>query len=362
MPARGGNSDLTDDEVKRAVVFMANKAGANWTAPAVAAATAAGTAERTGQQVVEAVCAKCHATGVGGAPKIGDRAAWVQRVKLGLDKVYQSALKGHAGMPARGGMADLSDTEVKNAVEYMLNSGVRNSGGARAGRGGAAAAPAAAPAARVRADGKKVYDSGCIACHGAGIAGAPKFGDKAAWAPRIKTGMDALYAAALNGKGAMPPKGGNTTLPDADVKAAVDFMVANAEVNESRAKGVLAIRSPEECPHDRLGAARRRVARQLQRSAPITGRCASPTRLRASCQREQPSTGALRSVASAFTSHVRALLSESRSDGDRRASCLYRALGARAAPKPSRAKSLPGSKSRAEPLTRDCSARLWSRS
>ena len=79
---------------------------------------------------------------------------------------------------------------------------------------------------RAAADGKKVYDSGCIACHGAGIAGAPKFGDKAAWAPRIKTGMDALYTAALHGKGAMPPKGGNTTLPDADVKAAVNFMVA----------------------------------------------------------------------------------------------------------------------------------------
>ena len=59
-----------------------------------------------------------------------------------------------------------------------------------------------------------------------GVAGAPKFGDKAAWGPRIKTGMDALYTSALKGKAAMPAKGGNAALPDADVKAAVDYMVA----------------------------------------------------------------------------------------------------------------------------------------
>ena len=63
----------------------------------------------------------------------------------------------------------------------------------------------------------------------AGIAGAPKAGDKAAWAPRLKTGMDALYATSLKGKGAMPPKGGNASLADADVKAAVDYLVGTAK-------------------------------------------------------------------------------------------------------------------------------------
>ena len=88
----------------------------------------------------------------------------------------------------------------------------------------AAAAPASA-----KPDGKKIYDTTCMVCHAAGVAGAPKFGDKAAWAPRLKTGMDALYAVALKGKGAMPAKGGNAALPDADVKAAVDYMVAAAK-------------------------------------------------------------------------------------------------------------------------------------
>lgn len=91
----------------------------------------------------------------------------------------------------------------------------------------AAPAPAAAPAA-AKADagkGKSVFDSACTACHTAGVAGAPKLGDKAAWAPRVKAGMDALYASSLKGKNAMPPKGGNLSLADADVKAAVDYMV-----------------------------------------------------------------------------------------------------------------------------------------
>jgi len=90
--------------------------------------------------------------------------------------------------------------------------------------------PAAHAAAGGGADaGKKTFDAVCTACHGAGIAGAPKFGDKAAWAPRIKTGKDALYNAALHGLNAMPPKGGNPALSDADVKAAVDYMVAAAK-------------------------------------------------------------------------------------------------------------------------------------
>jgi len=92
-------------------------------------------------------------------------------------------------------------------------------------------APAAASAAAKggAGDGKKTYETVCFACHGAGVAGAPKFGDKAAWAPRVAQGKDALHASALKGKGAMPPKGGNTALSDADVAAAVDYMVAAAK-------------------------------------------------------------------------------------------------------------------------------------
>ncbi|MBL0426807.1 cytochrome c5 family protein [Ramlibacter alkalitolerans] len=78
-------------------------------------------------------------------------------------------------------------------------------------------------------NGQTIYSSTCALCHAAGVTGAPKPGDKADWGPRIAQGKDTLYKHALAGfqgkKGMMPPKGGNTSLPDADVKAAVDFMV-----------------------------------------------------------------------------------------------------------------------------------------
>jgi cytochrome c5 len=85
----------------------------------------------------------------------------------------------------------------------------------------------AADAAKI--DGEKIYKGLCMSCHDAGIAGSPKLGDKAAWEPRIATGMDALYASSLKGKGAMPAKGGNAALSDDEVKAAVDHMVAQVK-------------------------------------------------------------------------------------------------------------------------------------
>ena len=68
-----------------------------------------------------------------------------------------------------------------------------------------------------------------MACHASGVAGAPKLGDKAAWAPRLATGLDALAASVIKGKGAMPPKGGNASIPDADIRAAVEYMTAAAK-------------------------------------------------------------------------------------------------------------------------------------
>lgn len=105
------------------------------------------------------------------------------------------------------------------------------------------AAPAAAPAAAtvtstapgsggedVLAKGEHIYKGTCAACHATGLAGAPKFGNKADWGPRIAQGKETLYSHALKGftgtKGTMPPKGANPGLSDSDVKAAVDYMAA----------------------------------------------------------------------------------------------------------------------------------------
>jgi cytochrome c5 len=121
MPPHGGNPGLSDFEIERAITYMVNKSGGHWTEPIDKAAALPGA--RTGEQIVRIQCSKCHEAGVGGAPKIGDRAAWIPRIKQGLDPVVRSAINGHGGMPARGGMADLTDPEIRNAVIYMFNVG-----------------------------------------------------------------------------------------------------------------------------------------------------------------------------------------------------------------------------------------------
>ena len=78
------------------------------------------------------------------------------------------------------------------------------------------------------ADGKAVYDKTCVACHATGVANAPKLGDKAAWAPRVATGKDALMSSVVKGKGAMPPKAG-AVLKDDEIAAAVDYMLASVK-------------------------------------------------------------------------------------------------------------------------------------
>lgn len=218
-----------------------------------------------GGAVYTATCAACHDSGMAGSPKTGDKAAWATRLAQGYDTLVTHAINGIRAMPAKGGNPDLDDLEVARAVVFMTNQSGASfkepvapapaaapataaapvAGDATAATAGAsvaaapaavaaaapaaAAAPVAGPAVASADTGKKAYDTACFACHGAGIAGAPKLGDKAAWSARIGQGSSVLYEHAIKGfqgkAGVMPPKGGSA-LPDADVKAAVDYMVA----------------------------------------------------------------------------------------------------------------------------------------
>ncbi|WP_423758893.1 c-type cytochrome [Burkholderia sp. NLJ2] len=219
---------------------------------------------KTGEAVYKAVCVTCHGTGAAGAPKVGNKDDWAPRISQGFDTLLKTALAGKGAMPARGGTSpdDVSDYEIARTIVYMANNDganfpepaapAANTAQPASGAAGAAGAsgatdaasaqiaaaqaamaaipkageqPAAAPAgADAATAGKALYTSTCQACHAAGVLGAPKFGSKEDWAPRLKESMDTVYNYALHGKGAMPPKGGSTA-SDADVKAAVDYMV-----------------------------------------------------------------------------------------------------------------------------------------
>lgn len=255
--------------------------GESAVAGAVAKTVSAG---RSGKEIYGAVCTACHATGVLDSPKFGDKAAWEKRAAGGLDGLMASAMNGKGSMPAKGGDPSLSEAEIKAVVLYMTKEAGLDLGGAApaAKKEPAKAepkkeqkpaeekkevteaapakveAPEMAPPAPAKAEapkaapepatpeapavaaapeksaasldkGKKIYDTTCFACHATGIAGSPKLGDTEAWAPRIATGADALYNAALNGKGAMPPKGGNGSISDEDIKATVDYMMSQVQ-------------------------------------------------------------------------------------------------------------------------------------
>ena len=204
---------------------------------------------KSGQEVYTANCATCHKEGTVGSPKFGDVAAWAPRLKTGFDALWNSALKGKGNMAAQSG-GDWDDIEIGRAVAYMANAAGGKFDDPKAAPAATAAAPVAAsgpastaaaaaviiPAAVAAAPagagsaGKALVEGACAVCHAANgnFPGSPKLGDKAAWEPRIKTGVAALVASVTNGKGAMPPKGGSNA-SDADLKAAVEFMVAAAK-------------------------------------------------------------------------------------------------------------------------------------
>jgi cytochrome c5 len=212
---------------------------------------------KTGEAVYQLACAACHEAGAAGAPKFGDAGLWAKRVAQGAETLIAHAIKGYNAMPAKGGNADLDDVEVARAVVYMANKVGANFKEPVVKEVKETAIPAkeeakqdvakvetvaAAPTvvdakkdtkaevkSEAKVDGKAIYDKACMACHATGAAGAPKFADKAAWAPRIKQGVDVLHQHAIAGIRAMPAKGGNPALSDAEVKASVDYMVGAAK-------------------------------------------------------------------------------------------------------------------------------------
>lgn len=206
---------------------------------------------KSGEQVYAAQCVACHGAGLVGAPKLGDAAAWAPRVKSGYDALLAAALKGKGNMGAQGG-GDFGDIEIGRAVVYMANQG-----GAQFAEPATAAVTAAAPAAEVQAVAAAsvvatmpavvapavtqaaapvlaktappaLYTQACAVCHDSGLANAPKLGDKAGWAARLASGVDGLSASAIKGKGMMPPRGG-AAASDADIKAAVAYMVSRVQ-------------------------------------------------------------------------------------------------------------------------------------
>jgi len=214
---------------------------------------------QAGDAVYKAQCAACHDAGLAGAPKFAVAGDWAARLGSGYEALLNSVLKGKGAMGAQAGGA-FNDLELGRAVVHLANSAGGNFPEPQAPEATeetaaaepapatepAAEAPAAAPATEVAAApeaaaapetavpasatvaagaGEALYKQACAVCHVAGVAGAPKLGDRAAWAARLGLGVDGLTASVIKGKGAMPPKGGAGAASDAEIQAAVQYML-----------------------------------------------------------------------------------------------------------------------------------------
>lgn len=204
MPAKGGDPSLTEQEITDAILYMTGKAGID-----LAKADAAAPAE----------------------PAAAPAAAPAAQAATSA----QAAAPAPAAAPAAQAAAPAPAAPAEPAAPQAPAPAAAPAAPAPAAAP-AAPAPAAAPAQAQQAagasstvEGEKVYKSLCFSCHDVGVSGSPKLTDKAAWAPRIATGMETLYTSALKGKNLMPARGGNPALTDAQIKAAVDYMIGQAK-------------------------------------------------------------------------------------------------------------------------------------
>ena len=178
----------------------------------------------SGESTYNNYCSGCHTMGAGGAPKIGDEAAWAPRIKLGMDQLYKNAINGIGGMPPKGTCSSCTDKDIQAAVNYIVNH-------SEAGAGGAGVVQITAADLTSVTKGKEIYDKVCSACHNDGQLNAPKIGDKTTWAPLIKQGMDVLFMHSILGYKEMPPRGSCEKCTDADVIAAVKYMVEKSKTS-----------------------------------------------------------------------------------------------------------------------------------
>jgi len=209
----------TVNEIGRAARTLA---GATVVAAVALLAAPAGATDLSGKDVVEGTCAKCHATGLNGAPRIGNAEAWKTRAAQGLESLTQHALLGIRKMPPHGSNFALSDIEIQRAITYMVNQS-----------GGHWTEPISKSELPAERTGEQVVEAQCHKCHEAGLGGAPKIGERSQWAPRLAHGLDALVRSAINGHGGMPARGGMTNLTDSELRHAIIYMYSK---NDKTAK------------------------------------------------------------------------------------------------------------------------------
>lgn len=256
MPPKGGATNLSDYEVARAVVYLANQSGGQFDEPtppaaegeagaqqqAAAAQSTQGAAPAqaapSAQGAPAQAAAQAGATSTPVAPRAPEppadpqAAAQAQAAAAAASAGHAAAKEAEATQAAdQGGGAQAAagqgqaQGETQGQVQQAPAAGQASAEGGGQAQGGGPI-PISEAAHTV---GKKLYETSCAVCHSTGIAGAPRTGDKAAWAPYIATGMDTMLAVAIKGKGAMPPRGTAIMSSDEELRLAIEYMVSQSQ-------------------------------------------------------------------------------------------------------------------------------------
>ena len=175
--------------------------------------------DHPGKATYEDHCAVCHDTGAGGAPKLGDEAAWQPRIKLGLPALYKNAIHGINAMPPKGNCLSCSDEQIEEVVRYMVSEAD--------GSGGHHVAKGKPPEKTTIKRGEKIYKQHCQSCH---KQEPLSLTDKQAWQPRLKLGMPILMDRAVRGYGKHPARGGCKTCSDGDIIAATKYIAQQVKL------------------------------------------------------------------------------------------------------------------------------------
>lgn len=240
-----GGVDIDDPIMRNALIERIEPVASVRTSaddlPQGSAVLAVASAPKSPEELVNGACAACHAAGVAGAPMLGDEAAWASRRELGLEALVASVINGKGSMPARGG-STYSDEEIAKAVQHIAlfepvaseapaaTNDTASSGTSETTAVEATATAVAAVVMGQEPEGltdtiKSAVNGVCAGCHIAGVANAPKYGDKEAWQARADKGMAALVASVANGLNVMPPRGGSS-LTDEELPIAIQYMLS----------------------------------------------------------------------------------------------------------------------------------------
>ena len=175
---------------------------------------------KRGKQVYVSSCIICHQNGEMSAPLIGNTANWYMRLRdSGLTGLYRHAVEGYNSMPIKGACVTCSDNDVISAVDYILNKSLSRSQRVDLASGGVSKYPS---------NGKRIYDENCSVCHNEGKLGAPKIGDKQAWAPLIAQNMDVLFENTIHGT-EHPAKGGCHHCTEGEIFDAIKYIVSQSK-------------------------------------------------------------------------------------------------------------------------------------